>query len=152
MVITHADNQFLLCFCLWSCARWRCTAWARGSIGAGVRRRRSGSRWWSSCSAWRSWSSTAACAASPSGTGTKNCRRCPVPTFSISSESLRALEVYNACNCAWYRVRWRSGKDFARWIKVFFILYKSCSWYLRVLQTTCLGKPLLPQHSLMWHS
>lgn len=68
-----------------SCLRWRCTAWVRGFIVPGGSRRSSGSRWWSSCSVWRSWSSTAACVESPSGTGTKSCRPYLVPTFSISS-------------------------------------------------------------------
>lgn len=79
------DADGLPLLSVWSCVRWRSTAWAKGFIAAGGSRRSSESRWWSSCSVSRSWSSTAACVESPSGTGTKNCRPYPVPTSSISS-------------------------------------------------------------------
>lgn len=77
-----------------SCALWRFTVCVKASTEASSSRVNSGRRWWSSCSAWRSWSFTAACVESPSGKRTKSCRRYPVPTFSISSRcSLTRLEV-----------------------------------------------------------
>lgn len=78
-----------------SCALWRFTVCVKASTEASSSRVNSGRRWWSSCSASRSWSFTAACVESPLGKRTKSCRHYPVPTFSISSRcSLTKLEVF----------------------------------------------------------
>lgn len=119
----------------WSCVRWRSTAWAKGFIAAGGSRRSSESRWWSSCSVSRSWSSTAACVESPSGTGTKNCRPYPVPTSSISSGYSSAV----CCLLSLFLTHWETTQMIRNSVDLFL----RCSWwslfstYIKPLTLSC---------------
>lgn len=72
-----------------SCVSWRCTVCVKASTAVKSSRMSWESRWWSSCSVWKSWSFTAACAGNPSARRTNSFKPCPALTYSTLSTQRR---------------------------------------------------------------